>query len=241
MRKLGRIETDIEEAMSGGGPRWPRPAEVREAGRRRHAAPVPDVLLSLDEEYGAVLALLDRSAAIERMVVGAPESAGVDMAWVGEPAGVDQIVLGRGVNMATEVLNGIVVPVGAGLGGKVLTARRPLWVSDYYGSSEITHDFAPQAAAEGIKAMIAVPIMHDGRVLGVLYGANRSWTQFGDRSVQALERMAARMATAQIVAERTQHAADVAAHEERRRLALELHDSVGAMLFTLGAGIRSLG
>ncbi|WP_239313668.1 histidine kinase, partial [Frankia sp. Cj3] len=57
---------------------------------------------------------------------------------------------------------------------------------------------------------------------------------------QALERMAARMATAQIVAERTQHAADVAAHEERRRLALELHDSVGAMLFTLGAGIRSL-
>ncbi|WP_239382217.1 sensor histidine kinase, partial [Frankia sp. CIT1] len=48
------------------------------------------------------------------------------------------------------------------------------------------------------------------------------------------------MATAQIVAERTQHAADVAAHEERRRLALELHDSVGAMLFTLGAGIRSL-
>ncbi|WP_239312343.1 MULTISPECIES: GAF domain-containing protein, partial [unclassified Frankia] len=151
-------------------------------GSRRHAAPVPEVLLSLDEEYGAVLALLDRSAAIARMVVDVPRLAGVDVAWVGEPDGVDQIVLGRGVNVATEALNGIVVPVGAGLGGKVLTARRPLWVSDYCASSEITQDFAPQAATEGLKAMIAVPIMHDGRVLGVLYGANRTWTQFGDRT-----------------------------------------------------------
>jgi signal transduction histidine kinase len=30
-------------------------------------------------------------------------------------------------------------------------------------------------------------------------------------------------------------------HEERRRLALELHDTVGATLFTVGAGIRQLG
>jgi signal transduction histidine kinase len=44
-----------------------------------------------------------------------------------------------------------------------------------------------------------------------------------------------------MVAERARHAAEVAVHEERRRLALELHDTVGAMLFTLGAGIRRLG
>jgi signal transduction histidine kinase len=49
------------------------------------------------------------------------------------------------------------------------------------------------------------------------------------------------MTAAHLVAERTRHAAEVAVHEERRRLALELHDTVGAMLFTLGAGIRRLG
>jgi signal transduction histidine kinase len=48
------------------------------------------------------------------------------------------------------------------------------------------------------------------------------------------------MVTAQIVAERAQHAAEVAVHEERRRVALDLHDTVGAMLFTLRAGIRRL-
>ena len=34
---------------------------------------------------------------------------------------------------------------------------------------------------------------------------------------------------------------EVAVHEERRRLAEQLHDTVGAMLFTIGAGVRKLG
>ena len=75
----------------------------------------------------------------------------------------------------------------------------------------------------------------------MLYGANRGADAFGDRTAQALEQVAARAAAAEVVAERARHAAEVAVHEERRRLALELHDTVGAMLFTLGAGIRRLG
>jgi signal transduction histidine kinase len=85
-----------------------------------------------------------------------------------------------------------------------------------------------------------VPIIHDDRVLGVVYGGNRFETEFSDRTVGALEAVAARMATAQVVAERARHAAEVAVHEERRRLAVELHDNVGAVLFTLRAGIQRL-
>jgi signal transduction histidine kinase len=84
-------------------------------------------------------------------------------------------------------------------------------------------------------------VVHDGRLFGVLYGANREVTRFGDRAVRELERIAARMATAQVVAERARYAAEVAVHEERRRLAIDLHDGVGAMLFTLGANVRRLG
>ena len=39
----------------------------------------------------------------------------------------------------------------------------------------------------------------------------------------------------------TRRAVEVAIHGERRRLALALHDSVGATLFRLGVGIRRLG
>ncbi len=202
---------------------------------------VPDNLLALDAEYAEILGLLDRSAAAARMVATVPALAGVDMAWIGEPDGADRIVLGNSVNTTYGLVEGLVVPMGVGLGGKVLTARRPLWVSDYLTSRDITHHFRPQATIEGMRAMIAVPIIHDGQLLGVLYGADREETQFGDRTAQALEQLALRTAAAQVVAERARHAAEVAVHEERRRVALELHDTVGAMLFTLGAGIRRLG
>jgi signal transduction histidine kinase len=213
--------------------------DTRHLGR---AAPPPEALLALDREYAEILALLDRTAAVQRMVTNVPHLAGVDVAFVGEPAGEDRIVLRHTVNITTtDLVEGLVVPAGMGLGGKVLTARRPLWVSDYCAALDITHHFKTQAAAEGVKAMIAVPIVHDGQLLGVLYGANRYVTTFGDRTAQALEHVAARTAAAQIVAERARHAAEVAVHEERRRLALQLHDTVGATLFTLGAGIRRLG
>jgi signal transduction histidine kinase len=201
---------------------------------------VPEVLLGLDEEYGTILALLDRSAAVERIVAGVPELAGVELAWVGEPDGEDQIVLGNSVNTRTDVVEGLVVPRGAGVGGTVLATRRPFWIADYQSARPITNQFTAQAASEHVEAIIAVPVLHDGQLLGVLYGANRHTTQFSDRTAHSLEQLASRLATAQVVAERAQHAADIAAHEERRRMALELHDTVGAMLFTLGAGIRRL-
>ena len=66
-------------------------------------------------------------------------------------------------------------------------------------------------------------------------------TNFADRTTSALEALATRMATAHIVADRARHTAEVAVHEERRRLAVHLHDTVGAMLFTLRASIQRLG
>jgi signal transduction histidine kinase len=209
--------------------------------RRRNPRQPPDVLLALEQGYAEAVALLDRAAVIQRMVTDVPHLTGVDVAWVGEPDGKDRIVLQHAVNASAGLINGLVVPEGAGLGGRVLTARRPLWVSDYCNSPDITHQFRTQASAEGLKSMIAVPITFDGRLLGVLYGANRHEAHYGDRVTLALEQIAARTAAAQVVAERAKHAAEVAVHEERRRLALELHDTVGAMLFTLGAGIRRLG
>ncbi len=214
---------------------------MRNVGHRKRAEPLPDVLLALDEQYAGILALLDGSSANRQMVSTVPESTGVEVAWVGEPGGADEIVLQHPVNTTSGLVEGLVVPVGTGLGGRVLAARRPLWVSDYCGSPDISDHFKPQATVEGLVAMIAVPIIYDGHVLGVLYGANRERTAFGDRTAQALEGVAARMAAAQMVAERARHAAEVAVHEERRRMALELHDTVGAMLFTLGTGIRRLG
>jgi len=208
---------------------------------RQRAWRALDTFGELDQEYADIIALLDQRAVARRMVANVPQLAGVDLAWVGEPDGDDRIVLRYSVQAETDLVDGLVVPAGVGLGGRVLLTRRPLWVSNYCTAPEITHQFATQAAAEGIGGMIAVPVAHDGRLLGVLYGASRYEREFGDRTARALEQLAHRTAAAQVVAERARHAAEVAVHEERRRVALELHDSVGAMLFTLHAGLQRLG
>ncbi|MFE9772022.1 GAF domain-containing protein [Streptomyces sp. NPDC005931] len=206
----------------------------------RRTRPVPDPLFELTEGYSQILALLDQSLAMRRVVDEVPDLTGVDVAWVGEPDGEDRLVLGHTVNARTPAVEGLVVPTGCGLGGQVMLRRSPLWVSDYRRSDTITHHFNAQAETEGLGAMIAVPVIHEGRLLGVLYGSNRDTSPFGDRTAESLQKAAGRAAAAAVVAERARHAAEIAVHEERRRLAMELHDTVGAMLFSLGAGIRTL-
>jgi signal transduction histidine kinase len=200
-----------------------------------------ELVLDLDRRYVEVLGLLDGPTATQRLIEDVPDAAGVDAAWVGWPSDSDHVVLRHGVRLTSDAVNGLVVPRGIGLGGQVLALKRPMWVRNYITAPNITHDFVTQADTEGVLAMVAVPIQHDGKVLGLLYGANRYESDFGDRAVQTLDRVAARAAAATVVAERAKHAAEIAAHEERRRVALELHDTVGAMLYTIGVGIHRLG
>ena len=200
-----------------------------------------NVLLDLDEDYAQVLSLLDRRTAFRAILERLPDELGVDVAWIGEVDDAGNVVLGHGVRTRTDVLEGLVVPPGIGLGGRVLESGRPHWVRNYPDAVDLTQPFSTQANHEGVKGMVAVPLVHAGRRLGILYAADRAEATYGDLTVGVLESAAARAANAAVVAERARHSAEVAVHEERRRLALQLHDTVGAMLFTIGAGVRRLG
>jgi LuxR family transcriptional regulator, regulator of acetate metabolism len=200
-----------------------------------------DALLELDEGYAQVLSLLDRRTAFRAILDRLPGEIGVDVAWIGEVDPSGDIVLGHAVRTRTDAVDGLVVPPGVGLGGLVMQTGRPAWVADYPSASDLSRQFGSQAEREGVRGMIAVPLVHGGRRLGVLYAADRAETHYGDLAVSALEIAATRAANAAVVAERARHSAEVAVLEERRRLAMQLHDTVGAMLFTIGAGVRSLG
>lgn len=200
-----------------------------------------DVLLELDEHYAHVLSLLDRRSAFRAILERLPDELDIDVAWIGELDASGNIVLGHAVRTRTDAVEGLVVPPQIGLGGRVVQTRRPQWVADYPATASLTRPFSAEAEREGVKGMVAVPLVHGGRCLGVLYGADRAEGRYGDLTVKALEAAAARAANAAVVAERAHHSAEVAVHEERRRLAFELHDTVGAMLFTIGAGVRKLG
>lgn len=85
----------------------------------------------------------------------------------------------------TESLRGLVVRTGNGLGGKTLALGRPYAVTDYGSSRAISHEYDAAVAGEGLRSMLAVPVVVRRQVRGVLYGALRQPYALGDRPLSA--------------------------------------------------------
>lgn len=81
----------------------------------------------------------------------------------------------------TESLRGLTIATGNGLGGKTLAMGRPLSVIDYGASRVISHEYDPAVAAEGLRSVLAVPVVVRRQVRGILYGALRQPYALGDR------------------------------------------------------------
>ncbi len=76
------------------------------------------------------------------------------------------------------------IPANVGLGGKVLASRSPHWVRNYAASTVIEHDpnFDRLVVTEALVALLGVPLVIRGEVVGALFAADRS-----ERSFQAGE------------------------------------------------------
>ncbi|GGR97288.1 helix-turn-helix transcriptional regulator [Streptomyces aureoverticillatus] len=86
---------------------------------------------------------------------------------------------------ATHSLNGLAIFAGHGLGGKALALARPCAVTDYSTSRQISHEYDAAVEPEGLRAVLAVPLVVRRRVRGLLYGALRTALPLGDRALAA--------------------------------------------------------
>ncbi|MET9969421.1 LuxR C-terminal-related transcriptional regulator [Streptomyces sp. NPDC006356] len=86
---------------------------------------------------------------------------------------------------ATDSLRRLAVTAGNGLGGKAVALARPCAVTDYSVSRQISHEYDAAVAAEGLRSVLAVPVVVRRRVRGVLYGALRTAQPLGDRTLTA--------------------------------------------------------
>lgn len=214
---------------------------MKEVGVQELALEAVSELEQLEREYAAVIALLDSGAALKHATALARQTLGVDIALAGEVEDdVDTLVLRTFSGARTDALRELVVPPGTGLGGKVAVLRHPIWVPDYCASGAITHDFDLYVRAEEIRGLLAVPILRGHEFHGVLYVGNRQRCAFGDRASDTLLRIARQAGLAIDIAGRSREMSDVAVEEERSRIALSLHDTVGAMLFGISAAAKDL-
>jgi LuxR family transcriptional regulator, regulator of acetate metabolism len=202
------------------------------------------LLNTLLAERDGLLSVLDRVLALHGTARLIREAAGADAGFVAEVEGTSQAIIRWLAGNRTDSLQDLAVPIGQGVGGRVLALGRPVRVSDYVTSRSITHQFDGVVSREDMSAMLAVPVLEDGpgstRTVAVAYAALRRPGEFGDDAVRAVQGVAADAARALRLADRAALVRASAVAAERQRMQAALHDSVGAMLFSIGAQVRDL-
>ncbi|WP_261993929.1 helix-turn-helix transcriptional regulator [Streptomyces sp. t39] len=86
---------------------------------------------------------------------------------------------------ATGALRGLAIRSGNGLGGRSMALSRPCAVADYPAARHISHEYDAAVAAEGLRSVVAVPVVVGRTVRGVLYGALRQPLALGERVLDA--------------------------------------------------------
>jgi len=79
------------------------------------------------------------------------------------------------VGNRTHSLDGLCVRPERGLGGRAMTELRPRMTHDYGRSQQITHDYDGFVLGEGLRTLLALPIVVAGRPRGVLYAG--AWNE----------------------------------------------------------------
>jgi DNA-binding CsgD family transcriptional regulator len=83
------------------------------------------------------------------------------------------------VGNRTRALDGLRVRPERGLGGRAMMELRPRMTSDYGSSQQITHDYDVFVLGEGLRTLLALPIVVQGRPRGVLYAGAWDEEQVG--------------------------------------------------------------
>lgn len=217
------------------------PSSDRAAERAREQEHALNALLA---ERDGLLSVLDRVLALRGTASLIRDAAGADAGFVADLDGPGRAVIRWIAGNRTDSLQDLAVPIGQGVGGRVLAVGQPVRVSDYVSSATITHHFDGMVRREAMSAMLAVPVLseRDGQVetVAVAYAALRGPGEFGDDAVGAVQSVARDAARALRLADRAEAGRSTAVAAERQRMQASLHDSVGAMLFSIGAQVRDL-
>lgn len=162
---LDRV-TQVSPPPDGGGPKTPYPGEVR----------------TLEPLYPR-----DDRDQIRRALLTLLRGTGLPVAFGGmvQPGGPPRMTITELAGTSTAALRGLAINAGAGLGGKALALGLPLRVDDYPEARSISHEYDGPVAAEGLRSVVAVPIVVRREVRAVLYGAVRQRLALGDRLVAA--------------------------------------------------------
>lgn len=109
----------------------------------------------------------------------------VPVLFGGEVQG-ETLHLSEFVGTRTNNLKGLAIPPRSGMGGRVVAQGSPVAVDDYGNSPSITHHFDRPVSSEGLRSLLAVPVLVAGTARAVLYAAIRDCAPLGDRATDVM-------------------------------------------------------
>ncbi|MFF4138547.1 helix-turn-helix domain-containing protein [Streptomyces mirabilis] len=168
--------------------------------RRREAE-----LTALFDTAGDLAALRDLDAVLRSIVRRARQLLGTDTAYLtlpDEKAGDTYMRVTDG--SVSSLFQALRVPLGKGLGGSVAQTARPYVTPDYQTDERFNHTLTIDAGVldEGLVAILGVPLLlgseskNGGKVIGVLFAADRTKRTFSPDEVALLCSLAAHAAIA---------------------------------------------
>lgn len=104
----------------------------------------------------------------------------------------DTLVARAAKGLEEEVQRGVRIPVGAGFAGRVAAEQRPIVLDDVDHAGVLN----PLLREKGIRSLVGVPLMVQGRTLGVLHVGSLRRRPFGSEQVEFLQIVADRVALA---------------------------------------------
>jgi GAF domain-containing protein/anti-sigma regulatory factor (Ser/Thr protein kinase) len=103
----------------------------------------------------------------------------------------DELVARAAKGIEEEVEQGVRIPVGRGFAGRIAAERRAIFIEDVDHSDVLN----PLLRERGIRSLLGVPLLGDGRVIGVLHVGSLTPRMFTAEDTELLQLAADRAAT----------------------------------------------
>ncbi len=210
-------------------------------------------LSALYETANDLTAIRDVDAVLTAIVHRARQLLGADLTYLSlnDPARGDSFIRVTDGSVSATFRR-LRLPLGTGLLGLVAQTGAPYFTDDYFADQRFVHrDYIDDAVGEeGIRAILGVPLLRDGKVLGALLAANRGARPFPPGEVVLLGSLAAHAAialenarlfeaTRAAIADLDAANATVRAHSEAVELAASAHDRLTNVVLH-GGGVAAV-
>jgi serine phosphatase RsbU (regulator of sigma subunit)/anti-sigma regulatory factor (Ser/Thr protein kinase)/chorismate mutase len=196
-----------------------------ERAARERAERAADVLRSVQRVTDAALAYLSMDELLDELLVRTRDILHADTAAILMLEKDGRMLRARAAKgLEEEVEQGVRIPVGGGFAGRVAAERRPIVVADVDHADVLN----PILREKGIRSLLGVPLLIEGRVLGVLHVGTRTPRDFTEHDRDLL----------QLAADRAALAIDHAQLYEQRRVAEALQRTLLPQQLVTIAGLE---